>query len=56
MEECTKRTNCAGCDNLDLKTILDLGSVPFVGEFPTKDKLNQQTRWDLKLVFCCSFL
>ena len=50
--EYTSRTNCAGCDNSNLKTILDLGSVPFVGEFPIQSELDNQTRWDLKLVFC----
>ena len=52
MNSYTKRTNCAGCSNSDLKTILNLGSVPFVGEFPTKDELERQTRWNLELVFC----
>jgi len=47
-----KRVNCAGCSNSDLKSILSLGSVPFVGEFPTKDELEKQTRWNLELVFC----
>ena len=52
MSSYIKRTNCAGCSNSDLKIILNLGSVPFVGEFPTKDELDKQTRWNLKLVFC----
>ena len=33
-------------------TLLDLGSVPFVGEFPSKVDLDNQTRWSLQLVFC----
>ena len=52
MNEYTKRLECAGCGNKSLETILDLGSVPFVGEFPTKQELDSQTRWDLELVFC----
>ncbi len=52
MVEYMKRLECAGCGNKSLETILDLGSVPFVGEFPTKQELDGQTRWDLELVFC----
>ena len=52
MREYTKRIDCAGCDNSNLKTILNLGRVPFVGEFPTEDELDRQTRWNLRLVFC----
>ncbi len=48
----THRKKCAGCDDSNLKTILNLGSVPFVGEFPTEDELDKQTRWNLKLMFC----
>tara|TARA_E500000331_G_C17203494_1_gene690328 strand:- start:182 stop:1420 length:1239 start_codon:yes stop_codon:yes gene_type:complete len=50
--EYTKRTSCAGCGNTELITLLDLGSVPFVGEFPSKVDLDNQTRWSLQLVFC----
>jgi len=50
--EYTKRTSCAGCGNTELITLLDLGSVPFVGEFPSKIDLDNQTRWSLQLVFC----
>ena len=50
--EHTSRVKCAGCDNSVLKTILDLGSVPFVGEFPIESDLDKQTRWSLQLVFC----
>ena len=48
----THRNKCAGCNDSNLKTILNLGSVPFVGEFPTEDELDKQTRWNLKLMFC----
>ena len=40
--EYTKRTSCAGCGNTELITLLDLGSVPFVGEFPSKVDLDNQ--------------
>ena len=50
--EYTKRTSCAGCGNTELITLLDLGSVPFVGEFPSRVDLDNQTRWSLQLVFC----
>ena len=50
--EYTKRTSCAGCGNTELITLLDLGSVPFVGEFPSRIDLDNQTRWSLQLVFC----
>ncbi len=52
MSEYTKRLQCAGCENDSLETILDLGSVPFVGEFPSYEDLDNQTRWDLNLLFC----
>ena len=52
MNEYTKRLECAGCGNDSLETILDLGSVPFVGEFPSYEDLDNQTRWDLNLLFC----
>ena len=52
MGEYTKRISCATCGNNHLEIILNLGNVPFVGQFPTKQELNNQTRWDLKLMFC----
>ena len=52
MKEYKKRLNCAGCDNQSLYIILNLGSVPFVGEFPSYEDLDNQTRWDLNLLFC----
>ena len=48
----THRTKCAGCNKSDLRVIINLGFVPFVGEFPTEDELDRQTRWNLKLMFC----
>ena len=52
MSEYTKRLKCAGCNNESLEKILNLGSVPFVGEFPSYEDLDNQTRWDLNLLFC----
>ena len=44
----THRKNCAGCNKSDLRVIVNLGFVPFVGEFPTEHEFDRQTRWHLK--------
>ena len=52
MEKCIKRISCASCGNKHQREMLDLGNIPFVGQFPTKKELNNQIRWQLKLMFC----
>lgn len=52
MIEYQKRKNCAVCDSEELKTILNLGSVPLAGNFPKKEELNDTKIYDLNLFVC----
>jgi len=47
-----KRETCASCGNSDFETILDLGIVPLAGYFPTKEQLNDESKYPLSLLVC----
>lgn len=52
------RKECAICKNLSLQTIMEYGDIPLAGNFPTKDELGKDAKYDLKLLFCpnCSLV
>lgn len=52
MEQYKKRTNCAICGNKDLHVILAYGEVPLAGDFPSKDELDVERKFNMDLVFC----
>ena len=51
MSEYIKRTKCASCNNDNFVNILDLGTVPLAGYFPTKNQLNKESKYPLNLLF-----
>ncbi len=46
------RDCCAGCDNNNFLTILELGEVPLAGVFPTEEELSLESKYPLNLLFC----
>lgn len=52
MEQHRKRTKCAICDNDELHTIIKYGEVPLAGDFPSKDELSIERKFNMDLVFC----
>ena len=47
------RDCCAGCDNNDFLTILELGEVPLAGVFPLYEELEStENIYPLNLLFC----
>ncbi len=52
MNEYTKRNECAVCENDNLQRVLDLKKVPLAGYFPTKNQLDDESSYPLKLLFC----
>jgi methylation protein EvaC len=47
-----KRESCAICNSHNLSTVLDLGSVPLAGFFPTDRERNSITLFPLQLQMC----
>jgi methylation protein EvaC len=47
-----KRKKCAICDNVELKTIIEYGEVPLAGDFPSKDELQIERKFNMDLLFC----
>ena len=47
-----KRVKCSSCGNKNFHEILDLGLVPLAGYFPSKEELENESAYPLKLVFC----
>lgn len=47
-----KRKECAICGNKDLKTIIEYGEVPLAGDFPSKDELDVERKFNMDLLFC----
>ena len=47
-----KRVECSSCGNKNFHEILDLGLVPLAGYFPSKEELENESAYPLKLVFC----
>jgi SAM-dependent methyltransferase len=56
--EYKKRTKCAICDNVNLKTIINYGDVPLAGDFPLKEDFKNERKYNMDLQFCekCSLL
>jgi len=52
LNEYTKRNECAVCENDNLQRVLDLKKVPLAGYFPTKNQLDDESSYPLKLLFC----
>lgn len=52
MTEYTPRARCASCGSVALKWVLDLGSLPLAGCFPTVAELDATEAYPLKLAFC----
>lgn len=52
------RTNCAICGNENLETIMEYGNVPLAGDFPSKEELARDEKYNLNIQFCttCSLL
>jgi SAM-dependent methyltransferase len=53
------RTQCAICGESDrLAEIMRYGNVPLAGDFPSKNELDYNEKFDLKILFCskCSLL
>jgi SAM-dependent methyltransferase len=52
------RTCCAICGNEHLHTIMEYGDVPLAGDFPAKNELKNDKKYDLNIQFCptCSLL
>lgn len=57
-QEHTKREKCAICGNTHLETIMEYGKVPLAGDFPTKNELTIERKYNMDLQFCpqCSLL
>ena len=47
-----KRKTCGSCNGSDFETVLDLGIVPLAGYFPTKEQLNNESKYPLSLLVC----
>ena len=56
--EYKKRTCCAICGNTNLETIINYGEVPLAGDFPSKEELSIERKYNMDLQFCtnCSLL
>lgn len=52
------RKSCAICGNTQLKTIMKYGEVPLAGNFPSKEELDSDKKYNLDLLFCpiCSLV
>ena len=48
----SKRTCCASCQSQSLVRLLDLGTVPLAGHFPSKLELGKENTYPLTLMFC----
>ena len=46
------RTNCSACNGKDFQTILNLGTVPLAGYFPSEDELDKDSKYPLRLLIC----
>ena len=46
------REKCASCNSKNFQDVLELGIVPMAGYFPTKEQLDIQLKFPLKLLFC----
>jgi len=53
-----KRNKCAICANKNLETIIKYGEVPLAGDFPSKEELKIERKFNMDLLFCeqCSLL
>lgn len=53
-----KRDKCAICGNKHLETIIKYGEVPLAGDFPSKEELKIERKFNMDLLFCeqCSLL
>lgn len=53
-----KRNKCAICGNEHLETIIKYGEVPLAGDFPSKEELKVERKFNMDLLFCkqCSLL
>ena len=47
-----KRETCGSCNGSDFKTILDLGTVPLAGYFPSEDQMGVESKYPLSLLVC----
>ena len=58
MSEHKVRKSCAVCGNEHLETIMEYGNVPLAGDFPSKDELATDDKYNLNIQFCpkCSLL
>ena len=48
----SKRSGCASCESQSLERLLDLGTVPLAGHFPSKLELGKENKYPLNLMFC----
>ena len=46
------RTKCAVCENSNLTTILDYGTVPLAGHFPAANELEKEELFPLEILLC----
>ena len=58
MEEYKARKYCAICRNEKLHNIMEYGLVPLAGDFPAKNELSRDRKYNLNIQFCvqCSLL
>ncbi len=58
MSEYKIRSKCAICGNFDLAIIMKYGKIPLAGNFPSKEDMGIEDRYDLNILFCsqCSLL
>lgn len=52
------RKSCAICGNIQLKTVMKYGEIPLAGNFPPKEELGNDKKYNLDLLFCpkCSLV
>lgn len=52
MYEYKVRSSCAICNNEQLFNIMNYGSVPLAGDFPSKEELYENKKYNLNILFC----
>lgn len=50
--EYKSRTNCAICNNTNLKSIIDFEEISLAGNFPTKEEMYDCRKYSLSLKYC----
>ena len=46
------RFECAVCSNPELRVVMDYGPVPLAGDFPLREQLKNNQKYNLSLQFC----